>query len=648
VVPGIAAIMDSDGDGSGIDSMLRSMTHKKWQKTDLFVRPPLAVGRVHLGVVNPESQPIFNEDGSIYIVMDGEVFDYEEEKGRLLSNGHRFRVGNDPEFCLHLYEELGEEFAEKLNGCFVIIIHDTRNDRILITNDRHGLIPLYYARIDDKSIFASEVKAILTDKEFKKKINHEAVADFFAFGKLIGDKTFFKGIEVTPPASTITWSQGSISRRKYWDFEFREEYDANLTEEYYLNTLAILFRKSMERRTRSKHHYGVFLSGGLDSRMVIGAFDRKCYPVSTFTFGIKGSDEVKIAQKISDELRTSHTSVELKDDYLVRFAEEGIYQTDGMLDCVNFHWISFLEAVRKEADIMFHGLGLDLLLSNVLTRATFATFAGSGSGILVERQITEANESVYADLLFRYLNQVIPESVMPAFFSKDYYKLIKKYPHQSLESYLSQMKEKDPIKKANSVWLRMFGRYYLSRVFLRNYCEDRVPSLDNDFFDFVLRVPTRLIAKNSFSRYQELGFKLMGKLSPTLAKIPYQRTGVAPTMPMLAHRIGFLLKGGYKFMARKLKTKTRGFISLPDKIGYPDYGQWIRENKNMRTYFESILLDKRTLERGYFNASFIAQMVSDHMKGTKNWGTQLCALLTFELWHRLFFDESQGPISRGN
>jgi asparagine synthase (glutamine-hydrolysing) len=132
----------------------------------------------------------------------------------------------------------------------------------------------------------------------------------------------------------------------------------------------------------------------------------------------------------------------------------------------------------------------------------------------------------------------------------------------------------------------------------------------------------------------------LAELAPELAKIPYQRTGVAPTMPILAHRIGFLAKGSYKFLARKLRAKTHGFISLPHKIGYPDLDDWIRHDKNLRQFLESILLDRKTLARGYFNPDFVTQMVKDHVKGKKDWGMQLCALLTFELWNRLFIDES--------
>ena len=160
-----------------------------------------------------------------------------------------------------------------------------------------------------------------------------------------------------------------------------------------------------------------------------------------------------------------------------------------------------------------------------------------------------------------------------------------------------------------------------------------IPSLDNDFFDFALTVPT----KYRF-RSQALYFKLLRKLNTALAKIPYQRTGVAPVMPHIAHSIGFLIKGGYKFVAHKLQQKSRGLLALPQRIGYPDYGEWIRQDRNLRTFFEQTLLSRRTLARGYFNPDFIVRVVKEHMDGKKDWTACLSALMTFELWNRLFID----------
>jgi len=267
-MPGLVGIVDRKKASKVLlENMINSIKHESWYKIDKFLKDKFALARVHLGILNPEPQPIFNEDKSLCIFMDGEIFDYEKEKEKIEQKGYKFYVNNDPEFCLHLYEEYGEKFVEKLNGSFVIIILDIKNQKLLIVNDRYGLRPLYYSQNNRKFLFASEVKAIIEDKEFKKEINDDAVAEFFTFGQLLGNKTFFKGINVFPPASVLVYKNGQIEIRRYWYFKF-EEGRSSYDEEYYVNTLVKLFEKSVERRLKNGKKIGISLSGGLDSSCV--------------------------------------------------------------------------------------------------------------------------------------------------------------------------------------------------------------------------------------------------------------------------------------------------------------------------------------------------------------------------------------------
>ena len=632
-MPGIVAIIDakrpnSTNNCSLLRDMARTIAHENWHKIDMYSRPPLTIARVHLGIINAEPQPIFNEDESICIFMDGEIFGYDEEKRKLELSGHKFEFNNDPEFCLHLFEEYGERFAEKLNGSFVLVIFDIRNEKIVIANDRHSLRPFFYTKNGDRHIFSSEVKAILKDKTFKKDIDHEAVANFFAFGRiLVEKKTFFKRIKVIPPASIITWSKGKISQKKYWDLQYKEKYDPNLTEEYYINTLVNLWRKAIERRTREKHRFGIFLSGGLDSRAIAVAIDRKRYCIHTFTYGIRGGDEATISKKVAEKLGTKHEFIELKSDYLTSFAEKGVYLTDGMVNCAHFWWISLLPRVRKHVDVMFHGHGQDILLGTLLYRLR-------SPKVHLERKLLKARGDTITVLFYKKLNSLIPEEIMPSFFSKTYYQKIRKFPFKSFERALSKSKSTNVVNKTDCFYLRSMARDYWSVMILRNYVEDRVAGFDNDFLEFAIGIPPKLRSKT------KLYYKFLAKLSPGLAKIPYQKTGVAPRMPIFAHKIGFIIKGGLKTFVQTLRRKTRGMISLPQKMGYPDINEWIRKDRKMRKFFRDILLNEKTLSRGYFNREFVAKMVNEHMSGKKDWAMQLCALLTFELWHRLFIDSS--------
>lgn len=632
-MPGIVVIIDPECDESLIRSMASSITHEEWQKTDLYVKPPIALARVHLGILNPEQQPIFNEDGSAFIFMDGEVYNYETEKEELQKKGHVFRIDNDAEFCLHLYEDCGENFIKKLEGSFVLVIYDLKSGHIIVANDRHGQRHLYFTKIGGRYIFSSEVKAILKDKTFKKEIDHEAVADFFAFGRLLGYKTFFTGIKELPPASMLVLDKGNISERKYWDFRFE---GASSIEgyKYYVSKLANLFKKAAKKRSEGKYRLGVFLSGGLDSRTVAAAVRNQVQSLSTFTYGLKGGDEANIAQRIAKSLGTNHHFVELRKDYLAEYAERATYLTDGMLPCSHIWLISLLSTVRKNVDVIFHGTSLDILLGTWLSRVSFRHSLENVSSIFLEREISKADSNVFIGLLFSGLNNLISSKMAPLFYSKNYYEKIKDFPLRSFKNSFEKIGGCDATSSTDYFFLSSIARGNLSLVLIRDYVEDRIIGLDNDFFDFALKIPTKL--RLSYKLY----YRFLTYLAPNVASLPYQRTGVPPQWPMIAHRIGFIIKGGYKLLAIKLREKTGGKILLPQNIGYPNLDQLIRTDTRTRSFFERVLLDEKTLSRNYFNRDFIIKMVHEHMTARRDWGMQLCALLTFELWNRLFIDSN--------
>jgi asparagine synthase (glutamine-hydrolysing) len=196
-----------------LKKMTNTIKHKLWQETYIYRDIPLHIGRVHLGIINTEPQPFSNKEKSIFIFMYGEIFNNNNTKKSKLNKN---LIKNDLEFCLKLYKKYGEEFVRKLNGSFIIVIYDKNKEKIIVVNDRYGLRTFYYTKIGQKFLFSSEVKAFFKDKDFKKQINYEAIADFFAFGRIFGEKTFFKEVQILPPGSILTWSESNgLHKRKY-------------------------------------------------------------------------------------------------------------------------------------------------------------------------------------------------------------------------------------------------------------------------------------------------------------------------------------------------------------------------------------------------------------------------------------------------
>ncbi|NJD51875.1 MAG: asparagine synthetase B [Candidatus Methanoperedens sp.] len=285
---GLAGVVSTDNKEIDIEKlsslMCQVIKHEERHKTELYISNGIGMGRVHLGILNPEPQPMFSKDRSIWIMMDGEIYDTQDIKTELISKGHIFSIDNDPELILHLYEELGNDFVDKLNGSFSLAIWNEKSQKLLIANDRYGSRPIYYTNSNGYLLFGSEIKVILQDETFKKRVDDRSVTEFFSFGHILGNKTFFYGIELLPPASIMTFDRRNVSIDKYWDLEFNTKYE-NHTEDYYIEKLYNLVLQSVERRMKGKKRIGVMLSGGLDSRTIVASIQRKHYPFDTFTHG---------------------------------------------------------------------------------------------------------------------------------------------------------------------------------------------------------------------------------------------------------------------------------------------------------------------------------------------------------------------------
>lgn len=614
-MPGIICIIDDEKrDESLIDNMCSSIKHESWYKIEKRIFQQFAVARIHLGIVNPEQQPIFNEDESLCIFMDGEIFGYEKEK-RDLESRHDFKVNNDPEFCLHLYEEIGERFVEKLNGSFAIIILDLNKKKVLITNDRYGLRPLYYTKVGDKIYFAPEVKAILQDSEFNKTINDDAVAEFFTFGHLLGNKTFFKEINVFPPASIFTYQNGEFEIKQYWDFKFEE--NSNHSENHYADELVILFKKAVEQRMKGNHRFGVLLSGGLDSRAVLAAIDKLHYPIHTITLTFPNSDDsYKIAKKVSEKRGTIHKQLELRKDFFSSYAEKGVYLTDGMISISNFHFISILDDIKKYSDITFNGFAFDALL---------------GGSYLNSKILSAKNNEDLTNIIYK--KDAANENILFSLFSEKYNQKIRTYPFNSLKKELNDCKSNKSGNKSDYFLFKNHVRRFsllTNMVYQRSEFEDRVPTYDNDLVDFILKIPPEL-------RYNHRIFiKFLKKLAPDLAKIPYSRSGIRADAPVFLYTLGRLMK--MRRLKRYLRTITRGLICKSIKTDYPNHGEWMREDPKLNNFLKEVIFDERALNRGYFNQNYISKVFNEHISRKKDNSELLCAIVTFELWNRLFVD----------
>lgn len=618
---GIVGIADPTGeiDEVLLESMIQSIKHEPWYLVDRLIADNFAISRVHLGILNPETQPIYNEDKSLCIFFDGEIFDYDDETQYLKLKGHKFEINNDAEFCLHLYEELGLKFVENLNGSFAAVILDLNNNTMIISNDRYGLRPLYYLLFDGRIIFASEVKAIIQDNRFKKEVNIGAVSEFFAFGHLLGDKTLFNGIKLLPPASILVCQDGDISIDSYWTFRY-EDNDQIFNEDYFVDELVKLFKQAVQRRISGCHKIAIPLSGGLDSRSVVAAVNEKFDIISTVTFKFDGIDNTPdIADMVSTVKGLTNIKLDIKKDFLADFGRDAVYLTDGMLNLVHFHEISILDKIKENSDVLLVAFAFDALLGgSYLNRK-----------ILSDKSYNELVEVIYK-------RDSIGDTVLRSLFTAELYGKIGYLP---LKALISEFSKCSSDKNGNMCDCFLFHNHVrrsslaANMVYQRSMVEDRIPTYDNDLVDFILKIPPE------FRYDHRIYLKFLKKLSPELANIKNNHTDVRADLPPGIARIFARKKNGIRIFRNALRIKTRGKIKIPFRDDYPDYGEWIRSEDKLRRWVEEILLDEKTMSREYFNKDSIFKIVEDHMNYRGDYTELIFRLLTFELWHRLFVDE---------
>ncbi|NIN00607.1 MAG: hypothetical protein GTO24_21740, partial [candidate division Zixibacteria bacterium] len=566
------------------------------------------------GIIDPYPQPVFSQDQSLCLVMYGEIYDYQDEPTGIIKKPLPCEPHDHPSLILRLIERKGIQIVKDLNGSFVLALWDLKRKVLTIANDRFGLRPLYYFRRDDLFIFASEMKSVLAFKEVDREIDVEAMAQFFSFNFIMGDRTWLEEIKVLSPASILTFGNGSLQKRSYWTLDLAEE-DKKFNKQDDLERAHFLIKQAVHRQIKDGIPKILSLSGGLDSRTILGAAAQLGYRIPAFTFGIPGCADGELAHRIAEAFDAENRFFRLSPDYLERWALHGVWLTEGMNNCVNFHGVEFVPEIQKRASVVLNGfMGGELFGFVSLSNAQLLFRAGSGNWIRS---------------LFQRINGPFSEAELGRLFRGRYYSQIRGVPFETFAKSMETSSFHSPFDRFYDFRLRMQSvKSFLYGLLLDNdLLEYRVPFCDYDLVDFVSALPPRQKAMALFHR------RLIKEKFRPLGSVPYQRTGL-PVSSGLS-RVLFRKTTDY--------LKCRVFPSRLDQRRYTDYDNWMRNQ--LRGFVISVLLSERALNRGYFNPDYVKRLVAEHLSAKRNLSLQLGALLTFELWNQLFVDEIKNPLT---
>lgn len=582
-------------------------------RVDLWVGPGAALGRLDWREAVVDAQPVWNEDRSLCILMEGEVYDYADEKRRLVEKGHRFRVEGDAEYLLHLYEEYGEDFALRLNGPFAAMVWSPERRRLVVVNDRWGLQPLFYAQVDGRLLIASGARAILADPAYMPRVDLVGLAEFLAFEHLLADRTLFEDVRLVPPASVLTFEAGTLAVRPYWEFQFVEEY-GDRPEEWYLDELVHRLRQAVRRCRRGDGPEGVLLSGGLDSRAVLAAMDGALGEVHTFTFGIPGCDDARLAREVAKKAGTRHHFIPLRPEDLPRMMRKGVWLGDGLNNVVHMHILAALpEAVRRVRVVYTGSLG-DSIMGQHLHRPLMGIYP----------------EDVLARMLSRHYTTGFSEAELAGLLTASVYRRVRGMPLEAFRRALGESRATLAANRREHYSIRQNERRWIleGQRMLRSRLVVRTPFYDNDLVDFLVRVPPGLRLEGHLYR------RAFAAAFPDLAKVPWEATG-EPLVPSM--------RGTAVRFTRQLRWRLRSaglrFVPPPRRRPYAEYGHWFRTV--LRPWVEEVLLSERALDRGLFEPEAIRTLVAEHVAGMDH-TRKLGVLLTFELWCRRFLDQDGG------
>jgi asparagine synthase (glutamine-hydrolysing) len=613
-----------------VRSMADAIQHRGPDDDGYHFSGPAGLGFRRLSIIDLSTghQPISNEDGSIWVVFNGEIYNYRELRAELSAKGHTLKTQTDTEVLVHLYEEYGPQMLEKLRGMFGFAIWDNQQRTLFLARDRVGIKPLYYCLTPQFLSFGSEIKAILADPDVEREVDRTMIDRFLTFYYMPGDQTLFKNIFKLRPGSYLLAKNGNIQVRQYWDLRFQTAEpppDVESAE----RQLVDLMEETMEQHMISDVPVGFLLSGGVDSTAMLsfaaGKTDR---PISSYTIGFSDNgviDERPYARLAAKRFGTEHheLSISAKEfaDFLPAYIghmEEPVCEPPA----VALYYISKL--ARKYVKVLISGEGGDEAFAGYpnyrtmvwLERVKRALGPAQGSAKRIlqalnrgwsskvakySRLLDVAQESYYYSKTsspFHYFNssyRELYESGFSEFVDKTRSAAPLREYFRSAESYgdLNKMLYVD-----TKTWLPDDLLVKADKMTMANSVELRVPFLDHKVLEFAATLPAH--------------FKLRGFSTKYLAK-------------------------------RALSSRVPREILERRKAGFPvPYESWLR--RDLHKWLRDVLLDRETLSRGYFKSKSVKGLLEADQR-TGGYSKELFSLAVLELWHRAFLGNQQIPVA---
>ncbi|MGB9432139.1 MAG: asparagine synthase (glutamine-hydrolyzing) [Candidatus Acidiferrum sp.] len=628
---GICGKLNLDGEATIspalVNAMADTMYHRGPDDDGYYVSGPIGLGFRRLSIIDLQRghQPVSNEDETVQIIFNGEIYNYQELRAFLLSKGHVFKTQSDTEVIVHLYEEFGPRCVEKLRGMFALAIWDKNAKSLFLARDRVGIKPLYYCLTDTSLVFASEIKAILADPSIAREIAPEMIDRFLTFLYVPGEETLLKGIRKLAPGHYLLARDGKVVMEQYWDLRFAETTRGRSLKDAEAE-LTSLLAEAVELHMIADVPVGVLLSGGVDSTGVLSfAVHGTDKEISSFTVGFSGgevADERPFARLAAERYGTKHHEMTISAKDFAIFLPQYVWHMEEPVcepPAIALYCVSKL--ARNYVKVLLSGEGGDEAFAGYSNYRNLVWLERVKRGLsplngAAARGLACADSLLHLPRMAKYaplMNDRFPDyyysrtsnphcftgNGLGKVYSADFAKAIDREhslePVRELQAHVRDHNTLDAMLYIDTkTWLPDDLLVKADKMTMANSVELRVPLLDHKVLEFAASLPP--------------SFKLKG------------------------FNLKYILKS---VLSRKIPKEIRN----RKKTGFPvPYESWLRDD--LKDVVWDVLMDRRTIERGYFRKEAVEALLRANSNGG-NYSKEIFSLLSLELWQRTFLEREQ-------
>jgi asparagine synthase (glutamine-hydrolysing) len=624
---GIAGIVDFETDMPPQEELLGRMTnalvHRGPDDSGVHTGPHVGLGHRRLSIIDLSGgrQPMSSTDGTKIIVFNGEIYNFQEIRTKLSGCGHVFGTRSDTEVLLKAYEQWGTECLQHLRGMFAFAIWDATAGRLFAARDRLGKKPLYYFRTRKKIFFASEVKALLELDGVDRSVNLDAIDCFLSLGFVLAPHTIFSRIEKLPAGHYLLFDRTGITNKRYWNlFEYDNLEKFKLAEA--VSSVKRTLEEAVSLRMISDVPIGAYLSGGLDSSIIVGIMSRhSTQPVRTFTVGYVNApehSELEYARLVAKHFMTDHREIILEPGNFFDLIRKMVWHLEepiGDQACIPLFLLS--EKAREQVTVMLSGEGADelfggyniyLLMQVLGYYGKLPSYVRDKIGLfLLRKRLGHRRAIKYVEwsrkpLSRRYLGDMadLSEDAKSRLYTPEFSEACRRSSGPRIEEIYQEVPNSSAVDQMTyldiNTWLVEDLLLKADKMTMAASVELRTPFLDHELVEISRRVGSR-------------------------AKI----RGITKK---------WLLKEAYRDLL------PRAIVSRAKK-GFPvPLSAWFQEDLN--DLVSDVLLSDRAKQRGYFNSRFIEGMIRDQRIGRADYSKTLWSLLVLEFWHRVFAEGNGG------